>query len=434
MSTIEELRVFADGKWMGRVLRDRQRDRLSFQYEPKWQADPASFPLSLSMPLIAAEHPHQAVEAFLWGLLPDNDATLQRWSEQYQISARNPFKMLWHVGEDCAGAIQFVRPERVEEWSKEPPPAGVDWLTSEQTVERMELLIRDHSAVRAATDTGSFSLAGAQPKTGLFFDPEKNRWGVPYGTTPTTHILKPATGAFDGFVENEHFCLCLARQLGLLAVSSAVHHFGKHPVIVVERYDRVRDGDRMIRIHQEDMCQALACPPQRKYQNQGGPSAANILTVIRDYSSDRAADEHLFIDAQILNWLIGGTDAHAKNYSLLLASSAQVRLAPLYDLSSALPYPQQVDLRRAGLAMKIGGAYKLREIERHQWEKFSKEVRVPTSELLERIRHLANRIPDSARLVAQELHDQGITHPIVARLVEEISARARHCEKVLTAP
>ncbi|MCX6970677.1 MAG: HipA N-terminal domain-containing protein [Verrucomicrobia bacterium] len=223
----EELSVFVEGRMMGCLLWDRRRDRLSFRYDTSW----ADFPLSLSMPLTASEHGHSVVEAFLWGLLPDNDGVLQRWGERFQVSPRNAFKLLWHVGEECAGAFQFIRPDRLATWSKTPPPGGVTWLTPEEVAGRIQLLLKDHSASRTSSDAGSFSLAGAQPKTAFIFDPKKKRWGIPFGSVPTTHILKPATGAFDGFAENEHFCLRLAGVLGFPTASSSVQYFGDCPVI-----------------------------------------------------------------------------------------------------------------------------------------------------------------------------------------------------------
>ena len=219
--------------------------------------------------------------------------------------------------------------------------------------------------------------------------------------------MKPATGAFDGFAENEHFCLRLAGELGFPTASSSVQYFGDCPVITVERYDRIRQSDGVIRVHQEDLCQALACKPQSKYQNQGGPSPAQILDIIRQYSTSRAMDEERFVDSLVLSWLIGGTDAHAKNFSILIAAGRRVRLAPLYDLSSALPYPKQVDLRRATLAMKIGGTYKLREVGLRQWEKFAAEHRLDAGALAGRIRNLSERMPEAASTVARTLAEEG---------------------------
>ena len=427
----KELHLFCGGNVMGQVLREPHRNKLTFRYEQAWQSDTDSFPLSLSMPLTATEHRHDVIEPFLWGLLPDNEGVLRRWGTKFQVSPKNAIALLSHVGEDCAGGIQFVRSEKVESWKASPQKSKVDWLSQGELNERMDLLLRDHAATRSGSDLGQFSLAGAQPKIALFYDERKKRWGIPSGSTPTTHILKPATGAFDGLAENEHFCLRLAQECGFATASSRVEYFGECPVIVVERYDRLRQGNGVLRIHQEDFCQALGRAPQQKYQNEGGPSASEILTLIRQYSSNHAEDEVRFIDALILGWLIGATDAHAKNFSVLIAPGAQVRLAPLYDISSALPYPKQVDLRRANLAMKIGGSYRLREIGSRNWEKFAAENKLNPKTLQGRIEQLLGELPQKCRATADLLRAEGITHPVVDLLIKSISERVNQCWKEL---
>jgi serine/threonine-protein kinase HipA len=212
----EELHALASDVMMGRVLWDRSRDRLSFVYEAKWQTNTAAnYPLSLSMPLTAAEHGHKTAEAFLWGLLPDNDGILKRWGERFQVSPRHAFQLLMHVGEECAGAVQLVRPERAVKWLEGSETGSVEWLKEEEIAQRVKLLLKDHSVSRIGADAGQFSLAGAQPKTGFLYDPQGQRWGVPSGMIPTTHIFKPATGNFDGYAENEHFCIRLAHALDM---------------------------------------------------------------------------------------------------------------------------------------------------------------------------------------------------------------------------
>ncbi len=208
----------------------------------------------------------------------------------------------------------------------------VEWLDEADIAQRLQTLRADHAAWRLPRDTGQFSLAGAQPKTALLF--QNDRWGIPSGRIPTTHILKPPTGHFDGHAENEHICLMLARGLGLPAAESNVMQFGEEIAIVLERYDRQPAGDEIIRIHQEDVCQALGVMPTKKYQNEGGLSSANIVELLRTYSTDREADVDTFVAALGFNWLIAGTDAHAKNFSVLLAGG-HVRLAPLYDVASS---------------------------------------------------------------------------------------------------
>jgi len=424
----EELHALGAGRMMGRVIWDRRRDRLSFAYEPDWRNDADSHPLSLSMPLAAAEHGHKVVEPFLWGLLPDNDGLLKRWGERFHVSPRHAFQLLAHVGEECAGAVQLARPERAAQWLKGSDTGSVKWLDEDDLSERMELLLKDHSSARIGTDAGQFSLAGAQPKTAFIHDPRRNRWGVPSGMIPTTHIFKPATGSFDGYAENEHFCMRVAETLGMSVASSAIHYFGHVATIVVERYDRIRRGATVKRIHQEDMCQALARMPQAKYQNEGGPSASEIIGLIREHSSSRRDDEARFVDALIFNWIICGTDAHAKNYSLLIAPQGQVRLAPLYDLASALPYTRQIPPRDAKLAMKVGSKYKFLDIGLNEWERFAAKDRIDFDMVRTRILNIVGELPEAARRVGKETIGRGIKHDIIGRLVEALIVRARFCE------
>ena len=424
---IEELHAISQGRRMGVVQWDRRRDRLSFRYDDAWRGDPEAFPLSLSMPFAATDHRHATIDAFLWGLLPDNDGVLKRWGERFHVSSRNAFRLLMHVGEECAGAVQLVQPEKADEWLGAPPGGRVKWLSDAEIAERMSLLLKDHSATRISTDQGRFSLAGAQPKTALHYDPKGDRWGVPSGNIPTTHIIKPSTGDFDGYAENEHFCMTLARKLGLSAASSIIRHFGDVPAIIVERYDRLRSGTKVLRIHQEDMCQALARMPHMKYQNQGGPSAPEIMQLIRQHSSARETDVQRFLDALILNWLIAGTDAHAKNYSLLIASRGQTRLAPLYDVASSLPYPQQVYPRHATLAMKIGNQYKLAQIGPREWKKAASELRCDEAATRARIVELATLIPDTVEQIRRDMKNQGITHDVLARLAASMQERCAAC-------
>jgi serine/threonine-protein kinase HipA len=148
--------------------------------------------------------------------------------------------------------------------------------------------------------------------------------------------------------------------------------------IVIERYDRQPSGNTILRVHQEDVCQALGILPTKKYQNEGGPTPANVIDLLRTYSTDRESET--FVDALCFNWLIAGSDAHAKNYSLLLAGGPVVRLAPLYDVASILPY-DEFDLQRVKLAMRIGGEYKLTQVGLRQWRKFARETRVDEGEV-----------------------------------------------------
>ncbi len=400
-----------NGTMIGTVVREPS-GRTYFTYDDSWRQQPDAVPLSLSMPLARVAHPHAVIDAFLWGLLPDNAQTLSRWASRFHVSARNAFGLLSHMGEDCAGAVQFVPPDQLPALAKDAVE-DIGWLSETQIGARLQLLRHDPSATRSASDHGQFSLAGAQPKTALLL--RDGRWGVPAGRTPTTHILKPPTDAFDGHAENEHFCLTLARRVGLPVAHSKVQQFDGESAIVVTRFDRIEHQGQLIRVHQEDLCQALGIQPTSKYQSDGGPGPLAIAKLLRTHSSAPARDVDTFIDALAFNWLIGGTDAHAKNYALLFGRGGRVRLAPLYDLGSALPYPS---LRQDKLAsaMKIGNTYRIRDIRRHHWEKLLREMRVDVDRALARLTNMARALPDHASDLARSMRAEGLTHPIIGRL------------------
>jgi serine/threonine-protein kinase HipA len=419
----DSLAVMADGARMGTVL--RMGKHLAFHYDPTWLESPRRYPLSLSMPLALPQHSHAVIDSFLWGLLPDNPQTLEAWGRRFHVSPRNAFRIIRHVGQDCAGAVRFLPMDRGHRPG--PSPGSVDWLDEAALVQRIGLLLENHGTTRLAGDGGQFSLAGAQPKLALHKHPETGIWGVPTGETPTTHILKPATGEFGGHAENEHFCLRLAAAVGLPVCASTVIHPGGMPMIVLKRYDRIWHGKQCLRIHQEDACQALAVHPSRKYQNDGGPGVPAIAALLWDQSSKPAADLAAFADSLIFNWLIAGTDAHAKNVSLLIAPGPQVRLAPLYDLASAIPYPRQIDLPKARLAMKIGSTYRLRDIHRRHWETCARDLRLPAASLIGRMEEMIVRIQQALPTVAHALEREGISHPVIEALVDGIAGHTRQC-------
>jgi serine/threonine-protein kinase HipA len=424
----QELLALLSGQEIGRIHRDGQ-NRLTFIYDKKWRQASEAYPLSLSMPLAAAEHPSATIAAFLWGLLPDNEQILERWARRFQISGRNVFGFITQVGEDCAGAVQFVPEDRVPEILSSTHNK-IEWLDEHEVAERLHLLRKDYAAWRLPSDIGQFSLAGAQPKTALLF--EKGKWAIPSGRIPTTHILKPPTGHFDGHAENEHICLSIARDLGLPVARSSVMRFDEEIAIVIERYDRQRVGNNILRIHQEDICQALGLPPSRKYQSDQGPSPRDIISLLRANSTDPVMDVDNFVHALGFNWLIAGTDAHAKNYSLLIAEGPRVRLAPLYDIASIMPY-DRFDMRKVKLAMKIGGEYQLCDVGLQQWIKFAQENRIDAGRLIHDLRLMAEQLPDAISDARKRTYKEGLDHKIITRLAELLTKRAKSCAASLAA-
>ena len=476
---MDKLIVFMDGRQMGHLT--QKQGRLAFTYSDDWRGADGAYPLSTSMPLISKDHGHKEITAFLWGLLPDNEQVLQRWARTFQVSARNPFALLSHVGEDCAGAVQFVTEERATAFLKETGENAVEWLTEKDIGRRLTALKQDAGAGRTPRDTGQFSLAGAQPKTALYFDGKK--WGIPHGRMPTTHILKPPTDEFDGFAENEHLCLQLAAALGLQTARSTVQMFDGANAIVIERYDRrrvtdivserlraaekaelqasaatdagdiifadtlfrqasnLREQGRMLyetspvsvlRAHQEDFCQALSILPSNKYQTEGGPGPTEMVAHLRTHAArpeDSARDVIRLVDAQIFNWLIGGTDAHGKNYSILIGASGRIRLAPLYDIASILAYPDK-DPKKFNLAMKIGDEYRLSKITGSEWLKFATANKLDQDLILERIRFLGKALPDALSDTIKTMRSQKLDHRILKVLAKVLPERSKEVSQI----
>ena len=418
----ERLEVICDGARVGAL--ENARNGLRFTYGEEWQRRDDAMPLSVSMPLTAASHPPRVVEPFCWGLLPDNADVLARWGREFGVSVASPFGLLTAVGEDVPGAMQFVRDERISEVAL--GKGDVEWLSDEEVGALLRAVRRDHTAWLGAHGEGRWSLAGAQAKIALFFDGQ--HWGRPSGRLATTHILKPAITGLDDHDLNEHICLRAARLLGLRAVASKIEEFAGERSVVVQRYDRElgRDG-QIVRIHQEDLCQATATLPSQKYQSDGGPGPADIVRILRDHMpyQQSVVDVGAFVDALVFNWLIGAPDAHAKNYALLL-SGRQVRLAPFFDIASALPYPEFYP-PKIKLAMKIGGSYRLSSIGRHAWERLATELRLDPELLIVRARQLVERAPDVFSAVCAESAIAELDTALPDRLLDQVASRSRSC-------
>jgi serine/threonine-protein kinase HipA len=480
-----ELLVLLDNREVGFIR--QQRGRARFTYADSWREAPGAYPLSLSMPMAARDHDPAAVEPFLWGLLPDNDAILARWAQRFQVSARNPVALLANVGADCAGAVQLIPPQRYATMEASGRDK-TEWLSEAQIATRLRSLQKDASAWRSPGDIGQFSLAGAQPKTAFVFDGK--RWGVPSGRTPTTHIFKPPVIGLDGHAENEHLCLAVARALGLPTARSQVLTFEDVAAIVIERYDRVRTAELattyaaqatakaaesaahaaanapnsaalaarsaaeaasaaadaqamkelsrhtpVYRVHQEDLCQALRVHPTKKYQNQGGPGPIQIVELLRTHASGArrsgergvpsAVNEDIdtFVDALILNFLLGGTDAHGKNYSILIGSGGIARLAPLYDIASIFAY-QEMRADKAKLAMKVGSKYRLREITESDWRTLASHLRLDSDRIVARLRSMAAQIPDLIAAEARAMRKAGLKHHVIQHMARVLTERA----------
>ena len=349
------LNVFINSRLVGRLHRQRS-GAVEFQYDPGWLDREYSLPISISLPLREDRYLGDPVIAVFDNLLPDPEPVRRRIAERIGAEGHDVYSLLAKLGRDCVGALQIL-PE-----GQEPGPAG---LVEGRVVDDVEIAekIRNLAAAPLGLDADEefrISIAGAQEKTALLF--LKERWHIPRGTTATTHILKPQIGVLPNgvdlsqSVENEYLCLKLTAGLGLPSATAEIAQFDGERVLVVDRFDRLWARDnRLLRLPQEDCCQALSVPPSLKYDTDGGPGMADILDLLRG-SDEPTADQRMFMKAQIVFWLLGATDGHAKNFSIFLMPGGRFRMTPLYDVISAQPAVDAGQLRKNGfkLALAVG--------------------------------------------------------------------------------
>lgn len=351
----EPLNVFLNSRLVGQ-LRRAPSGAISFQYDASWLAWQHTMPVSLSMPLQEDAFSGLAVRAVFENLLPDNDELRRRIAARAHAEGTDAYSLLSAIGHDCVGALQFLTPER------DPGPAGVVGGTRLSSGQIAGILDHLASAPLGITEDEEFriSIAGAQEKTALLRWNEA--WYKPRGSTATTHVFKPSIGQLPNgvdlthSVENEYLCLRLLESLGLAAAKARRARFGDRPVLIVKRFDRhwTQDG-RLLRLPQEDFCQALSIPPAVKYESEGGPGVEAILRLLRD-SDVPAEDQHAFLKTIVVFWLMGATDGHAKNFSVFLYPGGRYRMTPLYDVISAQPSVDAGQIRQNSfrLAMAVG--------------------------------------------------------------------------------
>ena len=363
--SIEPLNVFLNSRLVGQLLRETS-GAISFRYDRSWLEWESVMPVSLSLPLREQTYSGAPVIAVFDNLLPDIDELRRRIAARTRAEGTDAYSLLATIGHDCVGALQFLPPDR------EPGPAGAiegDPIGNHEIASIVDNLA---TAPLGITEDESFriSIAGAQEKTALFY--RDGKWHKPRSATATTHIFKPSIGKLSNGVdltdsaENEYFCLKTIAALGIEAAKPQLATFGKKRVLIVERFDRMWTADgRLLRLPQEDCCQALSISPTRKYQEHGGPGIEQILQLLRG-SDDSQADQRLFLKANIVFWLMGTTDGHAKNFSVFLRPGGRFQLTPLYDVISAQPSvdSKQILWKQFRLAMSFGTKphYALRQI------------------------------------------------------------------------
>jgi serine/threonine-protein kinase HipA len=344
--------------------------RLIFTYHEDWLSRPQAIPISLSLPLREERYGDDRPLAFFDNLLPDTADIRRRIAQTTGAADASVFELLRVIGRDCIGALQLI-PEG------DPPPARKPVSGQPIGAKRIAAILQGLVVLPQGSEEEPFriSIAGAQHKTA--FLKLENQWAIPEGSTPTTHIFKPPIGKLPNGVDltssvaNEWLCLALTRALGLSVASAQMHTFHSVPSLVVERFDRRWSSNRkrLHRIVQEDLCQALRVPSARKYESHGGPGL-RVLMRFLDGSDHREEDRSTLMRAQLVYFLLGAIDGHAKNFSIHLTRTG-FRLAPLYDILTVWPAVRKNEIpwKQVKFAMAIGDSrhYDMRSIQRRHW-------------------------------------------------------------------
>jgi serine/threonine-protein kinase HipA len=430
-----------NGRYVGAWQQVRGgRDR--FSYDKGWITDPQGRALSLSLPMTSdAAITSDAVGYYFDNLLPDSQGIRDRIQARFGTRSASTFDLLEAIGRDCVGAVQLL-PEGEE-------PKGWDRLSVQRLEPKeIEAILR---AVPTVSGDGDFrlSLAGAQEKTAL--TRIGRRWYKPLDSTPTTHILKLPLGLVGNrrldlshSVDNEWLCAALLKELGLPVANTDIGQFGDQRALIVERFDRrwqnVGAGDPtaarfaplestwIARLPQEDFCQVTGRPHTAKYENEGGPSMRDILNELAR-AEHPAADQRLFMLAQLVFWMLAATDGHAKNFSIYHRTGGRFGLTPLYDVLSTWPVvgkrANQLDIHDLKLAMAVRGSsahYKIVEIQPRHFRELADQY--PAAEAWPAMIELASRVEGAIRTVEKRV-PKGVAEAVWAPLSQGMLRQAK---------
>ncbi|WP_407320453.1 type II toxin-antitoxin system HipA family toxin [Isoptericola halotolerans] len=418
--TARQLVVSLYGAVIGRIDQRAPSAEPEFTYTPDYLAQ-GSTPIGIRMPLADTTYRGRPVRAFLDGLLPEAQGTRDQWARRLSVPAGDTVGVLAQMGWDCPGAVQFCRPEELDEMrarSHETTPVGVADIA-----ERLRDL-RTGSQPSWTLPGERWSLAGQQAKFALRRDGDG--WSEARGSAATTHIVKPGIGILSHQALVEHATMRAARTLGLDVARSEYQQFDGESAIVVTRYDRARRQDgTVLRLHQEDFCSAFGRSPRRKYESNGGPGLADMARLVRQNVGDRRTGLRALGDFAAFNYVAGAPDGHAKNISLLLLPGT-TRVAPLYDLATALPY-QATNRALQEIAVSIGGRRAFGQVLGKHWDRAATLLNMSSDEMRSRARAMAEDFPDA---FADALHGIGTSEAEEIR-VRSLDVVLGHTRRVL---
>jgi serine/threonine-protein kinase HipA len=396
-------------------------ERLSFQYDKSWLGSKDRFPLSVALPLEAKVYGHLETKSFFENLLPEGK--IKDLLEAHgKSSIKSEFGFLQEFGGDCAGAFKIL-PEKVK-------PSKISKPRKEL---KLDVIYKYLDEKKSLTDAilnkegGKFSLAGAQDKFAVIF--EKNKIYLPLDGSPTTHIIKPHVRYFTSTHDtpyNEYLCMKLAAAVGLNAPEVDIIK-GEFPLFIVERFDRIHSKTGVLRIHQQDFCQAQGITSLKKYEADGGPSFADNYNLVKAHSSAPIPDLNQLLKWLIFNLVIGNNDSHSKNLAFLQTEEG-IRLAPFYDLLSTSVYKEIGQ----NFAFKIDGQNLWFKLKKRLFDKLSTELKLRDDVIPKIASKLLNDIEKQYPKFLEEFNERFPDVKTGKVLEKEILKRIAFFKKIFT--
>jgi serine/threonine-protein kinase HipA len=389
------LYAFLGQTYVGQFSRENGGN-LTFSYDEayRWSFEPT--PLSLSLPTQRAHASGQVVENFLDALVPESMAARDNIMHMHGASSTRAFDLLTAIGLDATGALRLSPNRTLEDDSDEIWP-----ISDSEIAQRLRMAAP--SGEQPTTANEHWSIAGQQGKIALYL--RNGQWFTTSGIARTTHIIKPGIPAFPDQAFDEHFTMSIVRHLGISVAETKFIVFDGVPAIVVTRFDRSMDASGNVKAyHQEDFTQALGVGSSRKYEDNNGPTSQQYAQMLRLHDAFGEANGNIrgFMDGIMVSYVLGATDSHAKNYSVLLQGN-QVRLAPLYDMASIFPYLASGNQGYGTtLAMNIGGQRKLLQLRAKHLRRFADRMGMDGDEIVDRFAQLERLAPEAFDHAAEE--------------------------------
>ncbi len=429
---LKQLKIWMNGEYVGYWGKKAGVEEL--QYDESWVESDRGRPLSLSLPFTPGNQKHRGdnVKFYFDNLLPDSTNIRERLAQKFDSRSASPFDLLAELGRDCVGAIQLLPPDEI--------PKDIDSIFCRPLSEKgVADILRNTVSNPFGHDNADgelrISLAGAQEKTALLW--HNNQWCKPIGATPTTHIFKLPLGLVGDMkadmnesVENEWLCSKIVAAFGLPVAHCDIGQFEDKKVLIVERFDRKLSSDEswIIRLPQEDMCQAKAISPLKKYQSDGGLGITDCMKIL-DGANRPAIDKRIFFKAQIIFWLLMATDGHGKNFSIRHTSRNQYELTPLYDILSVHPIiggrNDQIAIQKAKMAMAVRGSknyYLIKRIQRRHYIQHAGTIGISPAEadkIITDIVDLAEEVAHNIYKILPDNFPNGLANKILEGMLKQ---------------